>query len=144
MPRAGEVRRADDMAVRPAADDRGAGGSGDLDEAMAAFEAAIGDAARFDDSGAPAHFDEAGAFARFDEAGASARGNTARAPARDPRAPAPAPAAPAAPELVPLGRRTLAQIREELGECTRCKLHTTRRKIVFCVGADDTPLMFVV
>jgi uracil-DNA glycosylase family 4 len=45
--------------------------------------------------------------------------------------------------LVPLGRRTLAQIREDLGECTRCKLHTTRRKIVFGVGAEDTPLMFV-
>ncbi len=53
----------------------------------------------------------------------------------------------AAPEqaelLVPFGRRTLAQIREELGECTRCKLHTTRRKIVFGVGAEDAPLMFV-
>jgi uracil-DNA glycosylase len=45
--------------------------------------------------------------------------------------------------VVPLGRRTLAQIREELGECTRCKLHTTRRKIVFGVGAEDAPLMFV-
>jgi DNA polymerase len=45
--------------------------------------------------------------------------------------------------LVPLGRRTLAQIREELGECTRCKLHTTRRKIVFGVGAEDAPLMFI-
>lgn len=45
--------------------------------------------------------------------------------------------------LVPLGRRTLAQIREDLGECTRCKLHTTRRKIVFGVGAEDAPLMFV-
>jgi DNA polymerase len=58
-------------------------------------------------------------------------------------APAPAPE-PAPPELlVPLGRRTLAQIREELGECTRCKLHTTRKKIVFGVGAEDAPLMFV-
>jgi uracil-DNA glycosylase len=39
--------------------------------------------------------------------------------------------------------RTLAQIRAELGECTRCKLHTTRRSIVFGVGARDAPLMFV-
>jgi DNA polymerase len=39
--------------------------------------------------------------------------------------------------------RTLPQIRAELGECTRCKLHTTRRKIVFGVGTPDTPLMFV-
>jgi len=38
---------------------------------------------------------------------------------------------------------TLAQIRAELGECTRCKLHTTRRSIVFGVGAADAPLMFV-
>src|SRR5437016_4360450 len=41
------------------------------------------------------------------------------------------------------GRRTLAQIRDELGECTRCKLCSTRRSIVFGVGADDAPLMFV-
>ncbi|HEY0986331.1 MAG TPA: uracil-DNA glycosylase [Kofleriaceae bacterium] len=40
-------------------------------------------------------------------------------------------------------RRTLPQIRAELGECTRCKLHSTRRSIVFGVGAPDTPLMFV-
>jgi DNA polymerase len=39
--------------------------------------------------------------------------------------------------------KTLPQIRAELGECTRCKLHTTRRSIVFGVGATDTPLMFV-
>jgi DNA polymerase len=44
---------------------------------------------------------------------------------------------------VALGRRTLPQIRAELGECTRCKLHSTRRSIVFGVGAPDTPLMFV-
>jgi len=41
------------------------------------------------------------------------------------------------------GRRTLAQIRTDLGECTRCKLCSTRRSIVFGVGADDAPLMFV-
>jgi len=43
----------------------------------------------------------------------------------------------------PLGRRSLAQIRADLGECTRCKLHSTRRSIVFGVGAEDAPLMFV-
>lgn len=43
----------------------------------------------------------------------------------------------------PIGRRTLAQIRAELGECTRCKLHSTRKSIVFGVGAEDAPLMFV-
>lgn len=41
------------------------------------------------------------------------------------------------------GRRTLPQIREDLGECTRCKLHATRKNIVFGVGAADAPLMFV-
>lgn len=40
-------------------------------------------------------------------------------------------------------RRSLSQIREELGECTRCKLSTTRHSIVFGVGAPNAPLMFV-
>jgi DNA polymerase len=40
-------------------------------------------------------------------------------------------------------RVTLPQIRADLGECTRCKLHATRRSIVFGVGAEDAPLMFV-
>jgi uracil-DNA glycosylase family 4 len=51
------------------------------------------------------------------------------------------PVAPVAP--VVLGRRTLPEIRAELGDCTRCKLHGTRRSIVFGVGSADTPLMFV-
>jgi DNA polymerase len=40
-------------------------------------------------------------------------------------------------------RMTLAQVREELGNCTRCKLHTTRTNLVFGVGAEDAVLMFV-
>jgi len=40
-------------------------------------------------------------------------------------------------------RRGLPQVRAELGECTRCKLHETRKSIVFGVGAEDAPLMFV-
>jgi uracil-DNA glycosylase len=47
------------------------------------------------------------------------------------------------PPLAGLGASRLAQVRTELGECTRCKLHTTRRSIVFGVGAPDAPLMFV-
>jgi len=43
----------------------------------------------------------------------------------------------------PAGRRTLAHVRDELGACTRCKLHSTRKSIVFGVGAEDAPLMFV-
>jgi uracil-DNA glycosylase len=41
------------------------------------------------------------------------------------------------------GRRSLDQVRAELGDCTRCKLHTTRRSIVFGVGDPDASLMFV-
>jgi uracil-DNA glycosylase len=51
--------------------------------------------------------------------------------------------APVFDELVPLGRRTLADVRADLGECTRCKLAPTRKSIVFGVGAEDAPLMFV-
>ena len=50
--------------------------------------------------------------------------------------------APAEP-LIAIRRRTLPEIRAELGDCTRCKLHSTRRSIVFGVGTADTPLMFV-
>ena len=41
------------------------------------------------------------------------------------------------------GRMSLSQIRDELGECTRCKLSTTRKSIVFGVGDPNAPLMFV-
>jgi DNA polymerase len=62
--------------------------------------------------------------------------------------PEPEPEIPVAiePELAvpsPSGRRSLMQIRADLGECTRCKLHTTRRSIVFGVGDPNAPLMFV-
>jgi DNA polymerase len=38
---------------------------------------------------------------------------------------------------------TLEQIREALGECTRCKLHQGRTTLVFGVGHPDADLMFV-
>jgi DNA polymerase len=62
-------------------------------------------------------------------------------PARglEPFATEPAADAPAADPA----RRSLAVVKEEVGECTRCKLSTTRTKLVFGVGADETPLMFV-
>ena len=41
------------------------------------------------------------------------------------------------------GRMSLSQIRDELGECTRCKLSTTRKSIVFGVGDPNASLMFV-
>jgi DNA polymerase len=43
------------------------------------------------------------------------------------------------PHLLPL-----VEIREDLGDCTRCKLHTLgRRQIVFGVGNPNADLMFV-
>ena len=38
---------------------------------------------------------------------------------------------------------TLAEVREELGECTRCKLHRHRTQIVFGVGNPKASLVFV-
>ena len=46
---------------------------------------------------------------------------------------------PAAPDPI-----TLVSIREDIGDCTRCKLHTLGRKqIVFGVGNPNADLMFV-
>jgi DNA polymerase len=38
---------------------------------------------------------------------------------------------------------SLAEVREELGECTRCKLHRHRTQIVFGVGNPKAGLVFV-
>ncbi len=38
---------------------------------------------------------------------------------------------------------SLLKIRTDLGECTRCKLHTTRNKIVFGDGSEKADLVFV-
>jgi uracil-DNA glycosylase family 4 len=38
---------------------------------------------------------------------------------------------------------TLPRIREDLGECTRCRLHATRNKIVFGAGNEHAELVFV-
>ena len=38
---------------------------------------------------------------------------------------------------------TLTRIREELGDCTRCKLHQGRTTLVFGVGRPDADLLFV-
>lgn len=42
-----------------------------------------------------------------------------------------------------LPRRTLPTIREELGECTRCKLSSGRKNIVFGVGDPRAALVFI-
>ena len=38
---------------------------------------------------------------------------------------------------------TLLKVREDLGECARCKLHKTRNKIVFGDGSAKAQLVFV-
>lgn len=40
-------------------------------------------------------------------------------------------------------RISLTEVREELGECTRCKLHGGRIQIVFGVGDPNADLMFI-
>ena len=43
----------------------------------------------------------------------------------------------------PVSLPTLDRVREELGDCTRCKLHSTRTQIVFGVGNPKADLVFV-
>jgi uracil-DNA glycosylase family 4 len=73
-----------------------------------------------------------------------------------PKATQPAPRVTYKPELLPVPAAaslfeafgkvpddTLLKIRTDLGECTRCKLHTTRNKIVFGDGNPKAELVFV-
>ncbi len=46
------------------------------------------------------------------------------------------------PSLAPEGD-TLLKILEDMGDCTRCRLHEQRNKIVFGVGNEKSPLVFV-
>jgi len=59
----------------------------------------------------------------------------------------PVAAAPSVPSLFEtvnkIANDSLPLIRETLGECTRCKLHKTRNKIVFGDGSPDAQLVFV-
>src|SRR5438045_2574292 len=41
------------------------------------------------------------------------------------------------------GSGGLKMVREELGDCKRCKLHPMRKNIVFGVGNPEAPLVFV-
>ena len=43
----------------------------------------------------------------------------------------------------PSGPLTLVDVREEIGDCTRCKLHSGRKNIVFGVGNPKAELMFI-
>ena len=44
---------------------------------------------------------------------------------------------------VPLTASTLEEVRKELGDCRRCKLHRTRRTLVFGEGNEKAKLMFI-
>ncbi len=55
----------------------------------------------------------------------------------------PVAAATPAPEPSPPSGETLEQIRDDLGECTRCALHSGRTKLVFGVGNPNADLMFI-
>ena len=46
------------------------------------------------------------------------------------------------PSLAPDGD-TLARILEDIGDCRRCRLHEGRTKLVFGVGNEQSPLVFV-
>ncbi len=55
----------------------------------------------------------------------------------------PATSQPKTPPEIPQASETLEDIRRDLGECQRCKLWTTRTKIVFGEGSPQAQLMFV-
>jgi uracil-DNA glycosylase len=85
---------------------------------------------------------------RLDRMGIYAvRGDAALAPSAAPsgateRATEP-PAESGGPPTGSAPRVSLAVVREDLGECTRCKLSPTRTNIVFGVGSPSSPLLFV-
>uniref|UniRef100_E6QP37 Type-4 uracil-DNA glycosylase n=1 Tax=mine drainage metagenome TaxID=410659 RepID=E6QP37_9ZZZZ len=60
-----------------------------------------------------------------------------------PRKPFPAPPEVMAALLPEQHAPALQQLREEIGDCTRCKLHTGRNKLVFGDGDANARLMFV-
>jgi uracil-DNA glycosylase len=57
----------------------------------------------------------------------------------------PAAPPPPAPDLPPLAAQgeTLLQILNDIGDCRRCRLHEGRNKLVFGVGSERSPLVFV-
>lgn len=43
----------------------------------------------------------------------------------------------------PFETQTLEKVRQEMGDCNRCKLHRTRKTIVFGEGSERATLMFI-
>ncbi|MEW6367409.1 MAG: uracil-DNA glycosylase [Acidobacteriota bacterium] len=72
-----------------------------------------------------------GTAVRSFDAGVTASGSSAQ----------PAPAEP--PAGAPCAPESLAQIRADLGDCRRCKLHAGRHNIVFGAGPENAELVFV-
>jgi len=60
-----------------------------------------------------------------------------------PRSSVPPPKKAPAPPAAPASSLTLEEVREELGDCRRCKLHSTRTNIVFGTGTPKARLVFV-
>ncbi len=54
----------------------------------------------------------------------------------------PEPISAALPPMAPAGE-TLFQILTDIGDCRRCRLHEARTKLVFGVGNEHSPLVFV-
>ena len=50
---------------------------------------------------------------------------------------------PHTPSVLPRANFTLEEVRKELGDCRRCKLHRTRRNLVFGEGDEKAKLMFI-
>ncbi|MBS1855957.1 MAG: uracil-DNA glycosylase [Acidobacteria bacterium] len=78
---------------------------------------------------------------------AAAPAAPAAVPAARPEAVPERPAAPTPslmelPSLAPAGD-TLLKIIEDIGDCKRCRLHEARNRIVFGVGNEQSPLVFV-
>ena len=80
---------------------------------------------------------------RGDESGLSGEKRRDEANGEDPTAPGAEPGVTTDCEGTGRGAGRLAELRDELGECTRCKLHATRTHLVFGVGNPDAELMFV-
>jgi uracil-DNA glycosylase family 4 len=74
-------------------------------------------------------------------AAAPAPAPVAEAPAAQPPSPQPI-AAPPPPKPV-TSSESLLQIMQDIGDCRRCRLHEGRHKIVFGVGNEKSPLVFV-
>jgi DNA polymerase len=60
-----------------------------------------------------------------------------------PKSSVPPPKKAPAPPAAPASSLTLEEVREELGDCRRCKLHSTRTNIVFGTGTPKARLVFV-